>query len=129
MAIAWVIASLVLLGWCLGRLRDHGPAATRDSSPAADETFLPRVMDSLARDRATTAAWSKARRLSQRFRPLSILMLCACWMVGLTIAFACLHRALGTELHLPGDEEATWGAYLYMSGTTTLRSALATWSR
>jgi hypothetical protein len=52
------------------------------------------------------------------FGPLSILLLFACWMAALTVAFACLHWSLGTLLHMPGDEEASWTEYLYMSGTT-----------
>ncbi len=119
MAIAWVIASLVLLGLVLW--------------DGFETMVLPRRVT--RRLRLTRifyrAFWVPWRRIALRlprgrkregflsvFGPLSILMLVACWMAGLTIAFACLHRALGTVLHLPGDEEATWGAYLYMSGTT-----------
>ena len=52
------------------------------------------------------------------FGPLSILLLFACWMAALTAAFACLHWSLDTQLHMPGDEQASWTEYLYMSGTT-----------
>ncbi|HVU87719.1 MAG TPA: potassium channel family protein [Pirellulales bacterium] len=52
------------------------------------------------------------------FGPLSILLLFACWMAALTVAFACLHWSLGTILHMPGDEQMQWTEYLYMSGTT-----------
>lgn len=52
------------------------------------------------------------------FGPMSILMLFACWMGGLTLAFAWLHWSLGTVLHMPGNEAITLGSYLYLSGTT-----------
>lgn len=52
------------------------------------------------------------------FGPLSILLLFACWMAALTVAFACLHWSLGTALEMPGDEQLQWTEYLYMSGTT-----------
>jgi hypothetical protein len=51
------------------------------------------------------------------FGPLSILLLFACWMTGLTIGFAWLHWSLGTALATSGDV-ASWSVYLYMSGTT-----------
>jgi hypothetical protein len=51
------------------------------------------------------------------FGPLSILLLFACWMLGMTIGFAWLHWSLDTALKTP-DDETGWGTYLYMSGTT-----------
>ncbi len=50
------------------------------------------------------------------FGPLSILLLCVCWMIGLTLGFAWLHLSLGTVLNSHGEHG--FGQYMYMSGTT-----------
>ena len=67
------------------------------------------------------ALWLRPGKLRENFLsifgPLSILWLFACWMAGLTIAFAWLHWSLDTTLNSPHGE-AAWGTYLYMSGTT-----------
>jgi hypothetical protein len=54
------------------------------------------------------------------FGPLSLLILFACWVIGLIFGFALLHESLGTVLHLPDGEQPTFAIYLYFSGTTFL---------
>lgn len=51
------------------------------------------------------------------FGPLSLLGLFASWIAGLIVGFALLHWGLGTTLR-PVEERATFGDYLYLSGTT-----------
>jgi Ion channel len=51
------------------------------------------------------------------FGPMSILLLFACWMAGLTIGFAWLHWSLATALNTR-QGAANLATYLYMSGTT-----------
>ncbi len=51
------------------------------------------------------------------FGPLSLLGLFASWILGLIVGFALLHWGIGTTLR-PVEERATFGNYLYLSGTT-----------
>jgi hypothetical protein len=51
------------------------------------------------------------------FGPLSLLGLFASWILGLIVGYALLHWGLGTTLR-PMEERATFGNYLYLSGTT-----------
>jgi len=56
--------------------------------------------------------------LFSMFGPASILLLFACWMMGLTVGFAWLHWSLDTVIHMPVGDQLGWFEYLYMSGTT-----------
>jgi hypothetical protein len=77
--------------------------------------------------RVTWGIWSAvARRIRSRERresllgiygPLSLLFLLGLWAVSLVLGFGALHWALGTTLHTPA-EPASFGTYLYLSGTT-----------
>lgn len=77
--------------------------------------------------RATWRPWSwVARRVRPEkrretylsfFGPLSLLLLLIVWAAGMTIGFAMLQWALGAQLNAP-EGDATFGTYLYMSGTT-----------
>lgn len=51
------------------------------------------------------------------FGPLSLLLLLVFWAAVLILAFALLQWGLASALHAP-EKHATFGTYLYMSGTT-----------
>jgi hypothetical protein len=51
------------------------------------------------------------------FGPLSVPVLMGAWALGLILGFALLQWSVGSPLHTPGDE-ATFSAYLYLSGVT-----------
>ena len=51
------------------------------------------------------------------FGPLSLLLLLVFWAAVLILAFALLQWGLASALH-PPEKHATFGTYLYMSGTT-----------
>lgn len=51
------------------------------------------------------------------YGPLSLLTLVGLWALGLTIGFACLHWAVGSELSTP-DSQQSFLTDLYFSGTT-----------
>jgi hypothetical protein len=52
------------------------------------------------------------------FGPLSLLGLFAAWVLGLILAFALLHLALGSSLQLPAGTDSNLLTLLYMSGVT-----------
>jgi hypothetical protein len=78
--------------------------------------------------RFTWNFWSAASRLFPAgkwrhgflsiFGPLSLLGLLSVWGVGLILGFALLHWSYGTALTFPSDSNASFGTYLYFSGTT-----------
>jgi len=77
--------------------------------------------------RLTWSLWAAvARRIGSRarresflgvFGPLSLLFLLALWAASLVLGFGALQWSLGTTLHTL-DAPASFGTYLYLSGTT-----------
>jgi ion channel len=77
--------------------------------------------------RSSWTIWAGvARRITSRqrretflsvFGPLSLLFLLALWATSLVLAFGALHWSLGSTLHTL-DAPASFGTYLYLSGTT-----------
>lgn len=59
----------------------------------------------------------KRDRYLSYYGPLSLILLLLVWAVGLILAFALLHWAAESHLHMP-DAHAGFGTYFYMSGVT-----------